>query len=589
MSEGLQPRTEAGRCQLQRKVGPRTSPWGRLADRGKLAEMMRRLILIKYSDVFVTAPDAHGYFAQVRRCVGDIPLNVFATINGYFSAERGLEAQPSLEHELVSGIVNNMVRRFRRRRAKDEDSLIFTRASGLLNLKVLLSVPRPDEAFVSTTVGMLALHANDYTDISLPEADPELFAVENMPIWDLHNPRDIADLLARYYFVLHDMFAGDRRVVELFEEEFKTTPRSVTIDGLAVDDYFALLFGLYTAASSAGREQKTAILNLEEHFRLLGISDERASQFITSRVATEESFMQRFERLDDSDSFADHIQRPAWALDFRAFRERPLLRLRDGRVIVVDLHFLIENASVGIFWNLFRCMTESGRERLLRYWGTVFEHYIRRQMEAHPPADGHIVFNLDPDGLEVDALLTQGSDVFVFEIKAGMVPQDAKCSRDVPTVRKAIERKFVRNVKGNPKGITQLAVRCVSLTQRKQVGRVYPILIVDEHALQTPGVNTYLARRLRAMVDGHADITSLAVITADELELMLPYLSAGDVKWKELLDARIVDGEVSANPVSTTFGELASVRGLRRRNNRILGPVRNRLSELLRKKYEHLK
>lgn len=552
--------------------------------------MLRQRILLKFSDVFQTKPDAAAYYAQVRRCPGDIPLNVFGTVNGYWSAgEAALEAQRSLEHEFAGGIVGDMLARFRMRLSSRRDSLIFTRASGLLNLKVLLAVPRSEHEFLVEPVGLMGLHANDYTDISLTAPDAELFAVQNMPVWEAHNPRDIANLLARYYFISQTIYAQDDRVVALFKSEFGTSPSTATIDGLPFDDYFALLFGLYTAASAAGRDQKTAILKLEEHLELLGLPLERVNEFVASRVANEDQFMKRFGRLDTSEAFREHVNRPNWALDFSAFREHPLLRLRDGRVLVLDLQFLIENASVGMFWNVCRRMSAAGRDRLLAYWGTAFERYVKRQMEAHVPNGATLAFNVDPQGFETDALLTQVNDVFVFEVKAGSLPQSAKCSRDVRTVREAIERKFVANAKGNPKGVTQLAERCNALAKGKGHGRIYPVLVVDEQALQTPGVNTYLARRFHALLNKGERVGSLAIVTGDELELMLPYIAAGDITWKELLDTREEGNAVTAKPVSTTFWEIAATRKLRTRSSRILGPTRNHLAELVRKRYEHLK
>lgn len=556
--------------------------------------MLRRQILIKYSDVFHTPPDARAYFEQLRRAVGDIPLNIFATVNGYFSAEdAGLESQGSLARELLSGIVRDMIGRFRQNLML-RDVAIFTRPSGLLNLKLLLAVPRPEtEPYVSTAVGMLALHANDYTDISLPAADAEVFAVQNMPIWELHNPRDIPDLLARYFFITQEMYASDQRIVSLFQSEFGSQPKSLLIDGLTFEDYFTLLFSLYVAASSAGQDLKTSILNLEEHLQLLGMSIDQTREFIDGRVATEEMFTSRFGTLDTAEKLSSALRNVAWALDFSYFRERPLLRLSDGRVVVLDLQFLIENASVGLFWNVFHRLSKKGQKLLLGYWGNVFEEYVRRQMEAHKPLSGSYAFNQDPHGLEVDALLLDGRDAFVFEIKAGMVRHDAKCSRDILAVRHAVDQKFVENAKGRPKGVTQLAERCMSFSQRSVAGdsydRIYPVLVVDDPALQTPGVNTYLARRLMALVHDDPKIAPLTVITADELELMLPYLSANDVTWKELLDARQDGGQVTAKPVSTTFWEIVNGRPLKRRSNAILGPVRNQLAALLRQKFERLK
>lgn len=555
--------------------------------------MLRQHILIKYSDLFQTAPDPIAYFEELRRSVGDIPLNIFATVNGYFSREdAGIKAQGSLVRELVSGIVRDMIGRFRQN-LDIRDAVIFTRPSGLLNLKLLLAVSRPGEEYLATTVGMLALHANDYTDIALPEADAIRFAVENLPIWELHNPRDVPDLLARYYFITQRMYGEDERIVSLFQSEFDKHPTSILIDGLTFGDYFALLFSIHAAATSAGEASKTSILNLEEHLRVFGLSKDQADEFFAGRVAAEDSFAAHFGRLDTANDFAEAIRRPSWALDFSYFRERPLLRLRDGRVVVLDLQFLIENTSVGLFWNVFRRTSKSGQRLLLSYWGNIFEQYIQRQMQAHPPVSGTYLFNESIHGSEVDALLVDGNYAFVFEIKGGMLRHDGKCSRDVATVRQAIDRKHVANDKGDPKGVMQLVERCTAIAQHgieeQAFKRVYPILVVEDPALQTPGVNTYLARRLRSLTRDPAKIEPLTVITADELELMLPYVAAHDITWQELIDARHSGDEVAAKPASTTFWELVDGRRLRRRSNNILGPARNDLAELLRRKYESIK
>jgi hypothetical protein len=550
-------------------------------------------ILIKHTDVFETPRSATSYFDLLQRCGGDIPLNIFATVNALFSAgEPALQAQPSLEAELLNDSTKSRVQRLRRRVRAGRDSLIFTRASGLLNLKVLLSVRRDKPPYRATAVGGVALHANDYVDISLNDADPEIFAVQNMPVWEIYNPREVAPLLARYYFVTQEMFGTDDRIVKLFEDEFGTKPADTPIDGLTFDDYLALLFGIYTRASAGVRDAKTSIIEFAEHGDLLKLSTDSMKEFTASRVADEQSFMSYFGELTSAADLAGKLGDPLWALDFSAFRERPLLRLRDGRVIVVDVQYLIENASVGAFWNVFRRMSDAGRKSLLSYWGGIFESYVRKQLEAHRPTDSTLLFGANIDGCEVDGILTVDGVAVVFESKAGMIPNSAKCSRNVQIVRKAIERKFISNATGKQKGVRQLARSARGVASNNsitgKVEKVYPVLVVDEVALQTAGINTYLATRLDQLVEGSTTIAPLAVVTVDELETILPYIAAGDLTWQELLDARAVGASVTAKPVNTTFYEIAHARRFQQRENAILSPAAKRLAAMLREKYRHL-
>src|SRR5438874_395156 len=108
-----------------------------------MVSMLSSRLLIKWSDVFECPRSPQNYYEQVLRCVGDIPLNIFATVNNRFCRENlGPDAQQHLEDEMLSDSIKNKVARLRKREMQGRDSLIFNRAAGLLNLKLLLSMKR---------------------------------------------------------------------------------------------------------------------------------------------------------------------------------------------------------------------------------------------------------------------------------------------------------------------------------------------------------------------------------------------------------------------------------------------------------------
>src|SRR4051812_49276388 len=116
---------------------------------------MQQHYLMKYSDVFETTPEPRNYYRMLLRCAGDIPINIAATINSIFAADDGVEAQASLENELLSDSVKNKLRRLRRRETKGRSSIVFTRAGAMLNLKALLATDRSAGRYSVTAFGAI--------------------------------------------------------------------------------------------------------------------------------------------------------------------------------------------------------------------------------------------------------------------------------------------------------------------------------------------------------------------------------------------------------------------------------------------------
>src|SRR5438105_590838 len=101
---------------------------------------VRTAIMLKFSDVLNDSTRSpKNYHEQLRRCGGDTPLNVFATINNRWVIDKmGVDQHVSAEEEFLSDSIATKVARFRTRVLRDQESFIFTRAGALLNLKLLL-------------------------------------------------------------------------------------------------------------------------------------------------------------------------------------------------------------------------------------------------------------------------------------------------------------------------------------------------------------------------------------------------------------------------------------------------------------------
>jgi hypothetical protein len=118
--------------------------------------------------------------------------------------------------------------------------------------------------------------------------------------------------------------------------------------------------------------------------------------------------------------------------------------------------------------------------------------------------------------------------------------------------------------------------------------RIFPVLVVEDPALQTVGVNSYLHQKFFEARGASAQTEPLMVFTIDELELILPYLAAGDISWSELAQRRKSGAGVVATPVNTTFYEIASTRRLRVRADPVQSAAGERLSKIVQSKYAGL-
>jgi len=553
---------------------------------------MNKALLIKHRDVFDCAPDPKNYRFMLLRCGGDIPLNICATISSLFSTGVGLDAQQSLESELLTDSLKGKVERFRQAEVGRNRSLIFTRANALLNLKCLLAAHRP-ERYSATAVGAIALHANDYLDIDLPTADASLFMVQILPVWEIYNPRDVGPLLRRYHYIFDEILSTDDRIIKLFAQELETTPGDLRVDGLKIDDYLALMFGMYTGVSNSAKSLKTSILDFSDPTSALDLLADEAHDFLRARSIDEDAMRAAINPLHDDQMFAAAVQTAGWATDFSMFRTHPLLALSDGRLLVMDLQFLIENAASGLFWNTFyRIPTKRGRELLLGYWGEAFETYLRRLVVEHFTDAWTVLTNVTGPDFEIDILIIRDDVAVVIESKAGMLNNAVKVSRDFAKVTKAIVTKLVSNEKGKPKGVSQLARSCRAIARGEVSGisairRVYPLLVVDDPAFSAPGTNTFLAERFAELGTHEAAVAPPTIATIDEFEEIAPYIAAGDISWSELLDRRFTPKGVDATPLHNTFTDVAKGR-LRVRPNRLTLATGERLHRLIEEKYKKL-
>lgn len=266
--------------------------------------------------------------------------------------------------------------------------------------------------------------------------------------------------------------------------------------------------------------------------------------------------------------------------EFRLWRQYPLVRLSDDRIICVDISFLLDKLQSGIFW-IIRDQLEKRKkgngQKIISLWGDVFEDYaasiIKRGINSQTPTKEKCILNPKYIGKgenECTDIAVCGDDTLIlFECKAPLLSAKVKFSGDFKELRKELRTKLVetstKHGKTKVKGIRQLwdAIQTLGHTDRKKrrkvegidiskVKKIYPVLVLSDSVFGAPGMNWFLNSEFRCFVKNnvlkkHLTIMPLTVFTVEHLEELEPWLNDLPFymhldRWLEQFNHKDVDG-----------------------------------------------
>jgi hypothetical protein len=85
--------------------------------------------------------------------------------------------------------------------------------------------------------------------------------------------------------------------------------------------------------------------------------DRMTAALASSEALSRDGFLKRTE---DRNFLIDNLS---------VFRQHPLLRLDDGRILILDLQFLSDLVTTGIYWLLFDSLPRNKRNAFRDLWG----------------------------------------------------------------------------------------------------------------------------------------------------------------------------------------------------------------------------
>jgi hypothetical protein len=265
--------------------------------------------------------------------------------------------------------------------------------------------------------------------------------------------------------------------------------------------------------------------------------------FFRSTYANQTTFDAKFQRFlkisaQDAADLASGLWEDFDTIGFKAVRERPILLTSSGQCIVLDPTFFIDYFIVS---PLFKILGRScSANEVFGAFGRAFEDYAVSILQRVYPERPLLVKRLYTDVLhrkvnpafQVDALVNDGDELVIMEMKASFIREDSLLSPDPELFLMELRKRYA--VTGDPNdrevGVAQL-VKCIHAIiidrwdgadiDQSQVKLIFPVLVVHDERLGSPGVGVFFNRIFKDLlgeIGTRVQVAPLTVMTIHDLE-----------------------------------------------------------------------
>jgi hypothetical protein len=503
--------------------------------------------------------------------------------------------QAFVEPELRASILNQDIQ-------GNALSVAFNRVGCLQTIRylVLYGGANPNQDWNTFKIGRLALLGNEFLpDPSVPQSSMPsnldlLLLVA--PTWDIYNVRNIGHGMARIFTILTEIMPGSEPKVVKLLAQLWIVPDKIEIDGVPLNQFVTIVFGIF-AIGRPPEGPRRVLFSSKEIFAQTKFPQPVLEQMLQVRARTIEDFRMLFNGGQEAtrSTFAADLARRSFLTDgLNVFRKYPMLKLDSEKVLILDLQFVAELLTAGVYWSIFDGLPQKKRDTFKELWGHMFELYaVDLLAKFYPLMSGMFSPDVSYKDGQIDALLDFGSFVLVIEIKASLLTEPAKRSADIETFLKDFRRKFVENEKGNPKAIKQLASACrailkgeVPMANRNESPVIYPIFISDEPTIETTFMNGFFNDEFQKEGIDDPKVKPLTIMAIDELEQLLSHVNDGDFTWEELLRSRFDRNSMLASSVGQTIYDMLAAKGLSSKQNWALKRKYDEVGEIMRACFE---
>lgn len=471
--------------------------------------------------------------------------------------------------------------------------LVFSRVGNLVAMKIVIAheghLNHDDTGPLWLQIGEAVMAANAFlTGTRFREgkgsSDDDLIMIEQLASWEVSNQRDVAYSVARARLLLTKyLTSGDHDVLDGCSA-LSIDPNDVTVAGIPLAEYFAIVTAQYSALSTISPEQ---LLDGTRSFRLdvgdfasrTSIPVENVRKFFAQRARTADELRADIcaESPRSIDETRKAISTDSFIGDFRAFRKTPFVWVDQDIAVALDRHFVAELLAVGLYWAMFDAVEPRRRPAFAQLWGRLFHLYVADLLRFNYPEGLASPLRVEAafQRGSADALLDFDDYIVVFEFKGSLLTHAAKSNRDFDAFDRDFKRKFYETEDGERKGLKQLAAAALAAQRGELVTNarpkaIYPVLVSYESAVESFFVNTYANRLFQPLIGDSENIRPVTLISIEELESVLPRMITDGLTWSELLEYRFSGNRVRPESVSQIVYDWAQANHLSPSRNEFL-------------------
>jgi hypothetical protein len=495
-------------------------------------------VYLKYSEIIPGAGNIEDlYWNALRQTPVIAGVGLLATINCLLSEHRSADSaihrmlqERFLTPDLATKVAANTV-------GGPGFTGVFTRTGCLQVMRHLLlygdqSVKAEERN--DRDVGALLLLANEFVQFDQAQnpAQPEtldlLFSF--LSVWDIYNPRDLAYAVSRTFQILTEILPGNDPEVRRLASKVGMNTKGIRVGSLPLNVFVAAVFGLFAYGRSL-KGAELAVFDVRRIFSKVGFPTGVLRKLVNDRALSAPALRKRLSagKPRTRTSFDEEIARRSFLSDsLNIFRQCPLMKMDSNRVLILDLEFLAELLTAGVYWNIFDSLPSNQRDTFRELWGRLFELYaVDLLKQFYPPVSRILSADLVYDDGQVDALLDFGQEMVVFEIKSSLLTEVAKRGGNKTDFIADYARKFVRNEKGKPKALVQLAAACTAIKDGRiasvmRPARIFPVCVSDEPAVESFFFTSYSKELFQKEVVGANSIQPVTMMSITKWRKFCP-------------------------------------------------------------------
>jgi hypothetical protein len=418
---------------------------------------------------------------------------------------------------------------------------------------------RPDEITAFRRV-ILAAPSLLRQDGELPEYDPEkpeawlAYLVQNI-LFNAHP--NFGSGLARTWRIIGELGRDSNR-----ERKSPADLRSMLSEcPLDLEQQLGLAFGLFSIL------QGDEVIFVEsEHWRDIcqRVAPHLDSEVVIAQIAATSEEMKE-ELAGPQAKRLDPFLR--WATI--PFLERPFLRLRDDRLLLVSPRALESWPTDGVHYRLLRKAGEldpkKGAQHFTALIGELTETYVVEllEIEFDRTRQKHLnvgtVHKAAPlgDGESTDVFIVQGADLIVLEISSSRITAPTRLSGNEATLKKDLDKVVTKRVEQLNRTIEGPRRSEVTLAGVKwnEISRVFPVVVNIEPIRWTGPMHAYLVKEASGLLQ-QDKVQPLQFLEIEDLEAALSVV--GPRTMADLLTAKIQSVGVDPDIQHWFHGDVAA-------------------------------